>query len=508
MEFQYPQLGFGTLRLPTKNGELNITKIEKMVAEYQKEAFCYYDVHPHYLAGKAEETIRKTVVDRYPRESFLLADKMPFDCKNKDNYVNYFASSLINCGVDYFDYYLLHCMTEEIYANHEKLGGFNFLLQKKREGYIRHIGFSFHDKPELLDKILTAHPETEFVYLQLNYFDWNNPLINAEENYNVARKHNVPVFIMEPLKGGSLIKGSSILQKLDLKKITIPSLALNFAANLEGVYIIMSGMTEKEHIEENRKTIAESGKYPIPFEIYKQLNDQLRKVNKISCTACRYCEHECPKNIPISDLFSLLNSCDREIWGTSLKSFPGKRYTVFLEKYKSYISGKGKADDCIKCGRCESKCPQKINIRKYIRIAANTFERSSTDIKIEGIWQRFETVCGLMRVSQKGLILNRWFIKNNYKNIAIYGLGEIGRLFFHELQKYPDISVKYGIDKNAANIHIKELDVVDLCSGMEGVDAIIVTATFAFDLIYDELSKKINSPIISLNEIIDFYEFP
>lgn len=508
MEFQKPQLGFGTLRLPGENGKLNITKIKKMVDEYQKGSFCYYDVHPHYLGGKAEEMIRKTVVERYPRESFLLADKMPFDCKSQEHYENYFEASLTNCGVDFFDYYLLHCMTDKIYKNHEKLGGFDFLLQKKSEGYIKHIGFSFHDKPELLDKILTAHPETEFVYLQINYFDWNNPLISAEENYKIALKHNVPVFVMEPIKGGNLIMPQKYqyFEKFDLNGISIPSLALNFVSNLDGVHIIMSGMTKKEHIVENRKTIAESRRFPIPSNIFFILNDELRKENKISCTACHYCERECPSNIPIPDIFSLLNSCDREIWGTSLKNFPGGRYNVFSEEYKTCTANKGRAGDCIKCGRCELKCPQKINIRSYISIAHNTFEKTSVDIKVEGIWKRFETICGLMRVSQKGLILDRWFTKKNYKNIAIYGLGEIGRLFFSELQKYPNISVRFGIDKNARNIHIDELNVVEPSLAIEDIDAVIVTATFAFDLIRSELENKTNSPIVSLDEIIEFFE--
>lgn len=502
MELSGTQLGFGTLRLPGKQGVLDIKKIEKMVDEYQKDSFCYYDVHPHYLGGKAEDTIKKTVVDRYPRERFLLADKMPFDCKSRENYENYFEASLANCGVDFFDYYLLHCMTKEIYANHEKLGGFDFLLRKKKEGYIKHIGFSFHDKPELLDEILTAHPETEFVYLQLNFFDWNNPLISAEKNYKVALKHHVPIFVMEPIKGGSLIKNSGLLQKFNLGEISIPSLALKFVSNLDGVHIVMSGMTEKEQIAENRETIATSRDYSIPSNVYTLLNDEIRKENKISCTACHYCEHECPRNIPIPDIFSLLNSCDRWVWGTSLKNFPGGRYKVFSEEYKTRTADKGRAGDCIKCGRCELKCPQKINIRNYISIANTTFEKSSTDIKIEELVKKYKTVCGLMRVSQRGKILNRWFTERNYKNIAIYGLGEIGKLFLCELQRYPDITVRYGIDKNAQNIEINGLSVLNSSSDIEKVDVIIVTPTFAYDIIQSELASETDIPIVSLDEII------
>lgn len=491
-------LGFGTLRLPYKSGELDIETITEMVDEYQKGLFCYYDVHPHYLAGKAEEIIKKAVVERYPRKTFLLADKMPFVCKSKEDYENYFESSLINCGVDYFDYYLLHCMTVDIYANHEKLGGFDFLLQKKKEGRIKHIGFSFHDKPELLDKILTEHPETEFVYLQINYFDWNNPLISAEENYQVALKHNVPIFVMEPLKGGKLIEKH--ISKIGPKNISMPSLALNFVSSLDGVHIIMSGMTTKEHITQNRKLL--QNPITIPSNLYSQINDEIRNENKISCTACHYCEQECPLNIPIPDIFSLLNSLDRNIWNTSLKEFPGARYKVFMEEYKTYTSNKGKAGSCIKCGRCELKCPQKLNIRSYINIANNTFEKSSVDF----IWKRFYTVCGLMRVSQKGLILKEWFIEKNYKNIAIYGLGEIGILFFNEMLKYPEITVQYGIDKNSEKIKINGLKVVSPDSHIEKVDVIVVTPTFAFDIIRHELAGKIDYPIVSLDEIIIFFE--
>lgn len=504
MESKKTQLGFGTLRLLGKNGELDLQKIQGMVDEYQKGMFCYYDVHPHYLAGNAEKIIKRTVVNKYPRESFLLADKMPFVCVKQEDYDKYFESSLKNCGVEYFDYYLLHCLTREIYMNHEKLGGFDFLLRKKSEGYAKHIGFSFHDKPDLLDKILTAHPETEFIYLQLNFYDWENPLISARKNYEVALKHNVPVFVMEPIKGGNLLQNTHLVKKIDLETNSLPSLALNFVSRLQGVHIIMSGMSEIEHIVENRRTIADP--VPISPEIYSLLCNEIRKQNKISCTACHYCENECPRNIPIPDIFSLLNSCDREIWGTSLKNFPGGRYKVFSEEYKIRTTDKGKAGDCVKCGRCELKCPQKIDIRKYIKIAATTFEKSSADIKTDRLWHNFETVCGLMRISQKGLVLNRWFIKNGYQNIAIYGLGEIGKLFFNELQKYPDITVKYGIDKNAVNIQVDGLDIVNLDSVLEEADVIVVTVTFAFDLIYDELFSRTNIPIVSLDEIINFYQ--
>lgn len=363
------RLGFGIMRLPQlANGNYDMPTIQKMFDEYMKNDFCYFDTHPHYCKRKSQSIVRELVVKRYPRESFLLADKMPWPIKATSEYEKIFAAELKDCGVEYFDYYLLHALSEQYYQMHEKFGGFEFLKKLKAQGLVRRIGFSFHDKPEVLEKILVAHPEIEFVQLQINYLDWEDPFFQSRKLYETAKKFGKQITVMEPIKGGSLanLENFNIADGFDKK--TFAEMALRFVASLD-VDVILSGMSATEHVINNRKTLEN----PLPLsdddkKIYPKIIDAIKEAHQIPCTACRYCEAECPKKIAIPDILSLINLCGHT--GEHDITYRG-RFKIF---YRSFTQGRGKAGDCIACGACARRCPQKIQIPEHMREAVKLFE--------------------------------------------------------------------------------------------------------------------------------------
>lgn len=367
-----PYLGFGMMRLPVENGGLDMDKAGAMVQEYMKgSGLKYFDTHPSYMQGKSQSVIRELVVEQYPRDSYLLANKMPYyGLTEKRDYENIFVEELRCCGVSYFDYYMLHALTEETYEMHERLGGFLFLEEKKKEGTVKHIGFSFHDKPELLEKILERHPEVEFVQLQINYLDWDSPVICSRKCYEIVRNYKKQIMVMEPVKGGSLANPVKIDGRVwDRKELA--AYALSFVAKLPGIFVILSGMTEVDHIIQNQNTIATADGKMAAYDdkVYEQLCASIKKYHRVPCTSCQYCVRECPRKIAIPEILSLVNACSNT--GADDHTFLG-RYKIF---YKGYVYRKGKAGDCIGCGRCESKCPQKLPIRKLLNQAAGMFER-------------------------------------------------------------------------------------------------------------------------------------
>lgn len=371
-----PQLGFGVMRLPVENGQINISKTEKLIKEYMAEGGAkYFDTHPSYISGKSQKIIKDFVVKQYPRDSFMIADKMPYyGISDFKDYEHIFEKELEDCGVTYFDYYMLHALTKETYAMHEKLGGFPFLKRKKEEGKVKHIGFSFHDRPELLERILQEHSEVEFVQLQINYLDWDSPTICARKNYETARKYGKQIMVMEPIKGGSLTNPVRINGK-ELGGSELAHHALSFVANLPGIFIVLSGITEVEHIIQNRKTLSNAKNCEKAENLlYAQLREHIKQSRKIQCTGCRYCIRECPKSIVIPDIISLLNAC---VSG-------GYRDNNVMEWHRTFYRGsickQGKAGDCIRCGRCESKCPQKLPIRSYMNRAARLFEDEAANM--------------------------------------------------------------------------------------------------------------------------------
>ncbi len=375
------RLGFGILRLPLlENKNIDVEECRRMVDEYMKGDFCYFDTHPSYCKRQSQSIIRELVVKRYPREKFLLADKMPWPIKAPSEYERIFAAELKDCSVEYFDYYLLHALDAKHYAMHEKMGGFEFLKKLKAQGLVRRIGFSFHDKPEVLEKILAAHPEIEFVQLQINYLDWEDPFYQSRKLYETAKKFGKQITVMEPIKGGALANLEKVFQfdnsgtenfAYMTRKFANPlfaSMALKFVASLD-VDIILSGMSALEHVIENRKTLAE----PVTLseddrKFYPQILDVFKAARLIPCTACRYCESECPKNIAIPDILSLINLCQHT--GENDKTFMGR----FKRNYGRWTFRRGKASDCIACGRCANRCPQKINIPEHMKEAKKLFE--------------------------------------------------------------------------------------------------------------------------------------
>lgn len=362
-------LGFGVMRMPQlEDGSFDMQEAQSMIDEYMKGDFRYFDFHPAYCKQMAQTIIRELVVKRYPRNSFLLANKMPWPIHSPSDYERIFISELRECGVDYFDYYLLHALSDKYYTMHEQHGGFNFLQKLKEKQFVRRIGFSFHDKPEVLEKILVNHPEIDFVQLQINYLDWEDPFVQSRRLYEIAKTYGKQVTVMEPIKGGSLANLEKFNVEGGFDRKAFAAMALRFVASLD-VSIILSGMSATEHVIDNRQTLED----PKPLsdddmKIYQQIRDTLKEARQIPCTACRYCETECPKKIAIPDILSLLNQCGHT--GDNDTTYIG-RFKIF---YRSYTQNRGKASDCIKCGKCANRCPQGIPIPEHMTTASETFE--------------------------------------------------------------------------------------------------------------------------------------
>ena len=360
---KYPELGFGIMRMPQLNGEIDWIKSEILIEEYMKGGYCYFDTHPAYMMSQSQRMIKEFVVKKYERQRFFLANKMPyFGIDKYSDYQNIFNQELADCGVEYFDYYLLHAITEDVFEMHEKLGGFRFLQELKKEGKAKHIGLSFHDKPELLEKLLKKYPEIEFVQLQINYADWESPVIQSRACYEVARKYKKEIIIMEPIKGGSLSVGKNAKNNARL--------ALQFVKKLPGIKVILSGMSEVDHIIENRHTLSENDENKkFDFSVYQNLQRELNLKNVIPCTGCGYCIRECPAGVKIPDIFTLVNTHQRP--GDYDKTIHGRMGML----YKRIVLDGGAAGKCIGCGKCERRCPQRIAIRKELRRAMNIFEK-------------------------------------------------------------------------------------------------------------------------------------
>lgn len=363
------ELGFGIMRLPLKDNDVDFEKADEIIEEYMKGDFCFFDFHPGYMKGKSQEIFKRSVSLKYERERYLVANKLPWYnyLKTYEDYQVMFESELEACDISYFDYYMLHAVTEDVYEKHIRVGGFKLLEEEKKNGRIKKAGISFHDKPELLEKILKNHPVIDFVVLQINFVDWESNVICSKECYEIARKYNKEIIVMEPVKGGSLSKEIEI----DGKKLTLSEMAeiaLSFVKNLDGISVVLSGMSDKKQVIENRRTIASDKIYP--DELYDTIRRKLSENSYIPCTKCNYCMVECPKGIKVPDIFSLVNGYYNK--GKYDRTAQG-RYRIY---YNGYI-GKGRASECIKCGKCEKRCPQKIEIRKKLKEAETMFENNT-----------------------------------------------------------------------------------------------------------------------------------
>lgn len=356
--------GFGAMRLPMINDEVDLKQVSEMVDVFMKNGFNYFDTAHMYIKGKSETALRECLTKRYPRESYILTEKIsgPFFEKEED-IDGYFENMLTWCGVEYFDFLLLHAQHRGNYDKYKKCRAYEKAFQYKKEGKVRHVGISFHDSPEFLDKILTEYPEIEIVQLQFNYLDANNPSVESIKCYEVAKKHNKPVIVMEPVKGGTLAnipeKAKEIFKKLG--DMSPASYALRYAASFENIVMVLSGMSNMEQMLDNISFMKDFK--PLSkeeFEAVDKVKEIIIEESTIPCTSCRYCVDGCPKNILIPDIF--------EAYNVTKKGENGK------EKYKNAVENHGKADDCIMCGKCENACPQFIDIRKFLKESAKMFK--------------------------------------------------------------------------------------------------------------------------------------
>lgn len=362
------KLGFGLMRLPKDEaGNILQDQVEKMVDCFMEAGLTYFDTA--YAYAGSEAAIKKALVERYPRDSFTIADKLPaWKLKSEDDVSRIFQESLALCGVDYFDFYLLHSIEESHYPTYKKYHCFEFIREMKKQGKIKYIGFSFHDSAEFLDQVLTEHPEIDFVQLQLNYLDWENGVIQSRKNYEIARKHNKPIVVMEPVKGGTLASFPKDIEKIYkdyAPNRSIASWALRYILSKEGIMTVLSGMSNEEQMDDNLKTVTDFQKISLEEEkLIQEVTKKVLSYPTIPCTACRYCVPGCPMKIQIPDLFTAYNSA--KTYGSN------RRYDTY---YKNHTQDEhNKASACIACGQCEGVCPQHLEIISLLQKVSEEFD--------------------------------------------------------------------------------------------------------------------------------------
>ena len=367
------KLGFGLMRLPKKGFGIDIEQTKKMVDMFLKAGGTYFDTAYIYDLGGSEKAVRKALVDRYPRESYTLCTKLCawLQCHNEKSAKQQFYTSLERTGAGYFDYYLLHALKTGNYRKYDKYHIWDFVAELKEQGLIRHYGFSFHADHKLLDQLLTDHPEVDFVQLQLNYADWENPKVESRANYEVARKHGKSITVMEPVKGGALAKPIPAAQKIFREAdpdASFASWAIRYAASLDGIITVLSGMSNIAQMEDNLSYMKDFR--PLSDEeqeVIHRVKTAMNAVNSIPCTACRYCTGGCPKKIPIPEIFAARN--EQLIYN---------RFEKGKEMYRKAVEGAGKASDCIHCRQCEKSCPQQIGITRLLDEIAPAMEQEAS----------------------------------------------------------------------------------------------------------------------------------
>ena len=370
------KLGFGLMRLPLTNPDeassIDVEQVKDMVDAFIENGFTYFDTAWMYCGFQSECAAKEALVDRYPRDSYTLADKLHAGyIKTREDRDKIFNEQLRKTGVEYFDYYLLHDIGVDHYKIYRELDCFTWLKEKKEQGLVRHIGFSFHDSAKMLDQVLTEHPEVEFVQLQLNYLDWDSEGVQSRKCYETAVKHGKPVIVMEPVKGGTLAKVPERAERMFKEyhpDMSVPSWAIRFAASNEHVMMVLSGMSNMEQLQDNMSYMADF--QPLNEEEQEIIRKAVEIINsgiEIPCTGCSYCTEGCPQNIAIPKYFSLYNAdlqeCEEKGWKPQ-----GEYYDRLTKTF-------GKASDCVECGQCESVCPQHLPVIRHLKEVAARFEK-------------------------------------------------------------------------------------------------------------------------------------
>ena len=372
------KLGFGMMRLPKKGDAIDIETTKLMVDKFMQAGFTYFDTA--WIYPGSEDAVRQALVERYPRESYQLATKLAawHECKTTEDAIEQYETSLKRTGAGYFDYYLLHNLGDKRTDVFDDFDLWKFAFEQKAQGKIRHVGFSFHSTADQLDRILTDHPETEFVQLQINYADWEHKDIQSRLNYETARRHGKPVIIMEPVKGGMLATPPEPVQKVFLDAepdMSVASWALRFCANLPGVITVLSGMSTPEQMDDNLAVMKDFTHLTDTEQAtLLKARDVLARIPLIPCTGCDYCAKVCPMNIGVSGSFN----------GRNLLTLYGNKEAAGIQIFWA-VGAQGKKDavECIRCGKCEDVCPQRLEIRKLLAETAEAFGQKKAEKKEE-----------------------------------------------------------------------------------------------------------------------------
>lgn len=367
MENIKKNFGFGCMRLPMKDGEVDTAETCRMVDEFLEAGFNYFDTAHGYIQGKSEKALKECLTGRYPRDRYILTNKLTMSFFQKESDIRpLFESQLEACGVEYFDFYLMHAQSAEIFRYFKERRAYETALELKAEGKIRHFGISFHDRAEVLEQILTEYPQIEAVQIQFNYVDYDDPAVQSRKCYEVCRKFGKPVIVMEPVKGGNLVnlpeKAKEVFEKLHGGSPA--SYAIRFAAGFPGMMMVLSGMSNMEQMRDNLSFMRDFKPLnETELAAVERVQEIFKGMNLIPCTACRYCTDGCPKQIAIPDLFAVMNT--KQIYHD---------WNADYYYHNVHTSPGHRASDCVKCGKCEKVCPQHLPIRKLLADVAQEFE--------------------------------------------------------------------------------------------------------------------------------------